>query len=136
MEKPGLDFISLTQALVMYGVMDPRLVNSDLPFYNYFDNMNHLIPFFPIYKKTIDFCCSQVNFQHWQEGEPNNFNNAESCAEFKMYNADGSGSWNDVHCESYNDWLCEIRGGIVEKIRTKCFSFVAHLNHTFPTKHC
>ena len=32
MEKPGLDFISLTQTPVMYGVMDPRLVNSVLLF--------------------------------------------------------------------------------------------------------
>uniref|UniRef100_A0A3Q2XJL3 C-type lectin domain-containing protein n=1 Tax=Hippocampus comes TaxID=109280 RepID=A0A3Q2XJL3_HIPCM len=52
-----------------------------------------------------------VNFLHWQEGEPNNFQNSESCAEFRMYRADDAGSWNDVHCESYNDWLCEIRAG-------------------------
>ncbi|XP_070700689.1 macrophage mannose receptor 1-like [Pempheris klunzingeri] len=58
---------------------------------------------------------SPLNFQHWQEGEPNNFNNAESCAEFRMYNWDGSGSWNDVHCESYNDWLCQIRAGVTPK---------------------
>uniref|UniRef100_A0A665X444 Macrophage mannose receptor 1-like n=1 Tax=Echeneis naucrates TaxID=173247 RepID=A0A665X444_ECHNA len=55
---------------------------------------------------------SPLNFQHWQEGEPNNFNNAESCAEYKMYNWDESGSWNDVNCESYNDWLCQIRAGV------------------------
>ncbi|XP_042285556.1 macrophage mannose receptor 1-like isoform X1 [Thunnus maccoyii] len=58
---------------------------------------------------------SPVNFQHWQEGEPNNFNNAESCAEFQIRNADDSGSWNDAHCESYNDWLCQIRGGVTPK---------------------
>ncbi|XP_023259418.1 macrophage mannose receptor 1-like [Seriola lalandi dorsalis] len=55
---------------------------------------------------------SPVNFQHWQEGEPNNFNNAESCAEYKIYNWDESGSWNDVNCETYNDWLCQIRQGM------------------------
>ncbi|XP_034038866.1 macrophage mannose receptor 1-like [Thalassophryne amazonica] len=56
-----------------------------------------------------------LNFQHWQEGEPNNFNNAESCVEFRMYHWDESGSWNDVHCESYNDWLCQIRAGVTPK---------------------
>uniref|UniRef100_A0A672HCM6 Macrophage mannose receptor 1-like n=1 Tax=Salarias fasciatus TaxID=181472 RepID=A0A672HCM6_SALFA len=52
-----------------------------------------------------------LNFQHWMEGEPNNFNNAESCVEFTIYNWDDSGSWNDAHCEGYNDWLCQIRAG-------------------------
>uniref|UniRef100_A0A8C3ALJ6 Mannose receptor, C type 1b n=1 Tax=Cyclopterus lumpus TaxID=8103 RepID=A0A8C3ALJ6_CYCLU len=59
---------------------------------------------------------SPVNFQHWQEGEPNNHNNDESCAEFKTYNWDEVGSWNDVNCESYNDWLCQIRAGVTPKI--------------------
>uniref|UniRef100_A0A8C5GDM7 Macrophage mannose receptor 1-like n=1 Tax=Gouania willdenowi TaxID=441366 RepID=A0A8C5GDM7_GOUWI len=52
---------------------------------------------------------------HWQEGEPNNFNNAESCVEFTIYNWDDSGSWNDAHCETYNDWLCQIRAGATPK---------------------
>ncbi|XP_028282934.1 macrophage mannose receptor 1b isoform X2 [Parambassis ranga] len=55
---------------------------------------------------------SPVNFQHWQEGEPNNFNNAESCAEFVIHNWDEEGSWNDLNCESFNDWLCQIRAGV------------------------
>ncbi|CAL1580355.1 unnamed protein product [Knipowitschia caucasica] len=59
---------------------------------------------------------SPLNFLHWQAGEPNNFNNAESCAEFKIYNWDeNSGSWNDAPCESYNDWLCQIRTGVTPK---------------------
>ncbi|XP_053293421.1 macrophage mannose receptor 1 [Pleuronectes platessa] len=58
---------------------------------------------------------SPLNFQHWQEGEPNNFNNAESCAEFVIQHWDESGSWNDVNCESYNDWLCQIRAGVTPK---------------------
>ncbi|XP_037642855.1 macrophage mannose receptor 1b isoform X1 [Sebastes umbrosus] len=58
---------------------------------------------------------SPVNFLHWQEGEPNNHNNDESCAEFRMYNADEAGSWNDANCEGYNDWLCQIRGGMIPK---------------------
>ncbi|KAM8838452.1 macrophage mannose receptor 1-like isoform 2-T2 [Synchiropus picturatus] len=58
---------------------------------------------------------SPVNFLHWQEGEPNNHNNAESCTEFKIYRADEMGSWNDAHCESYNDWVCQIRAGATPK---------------------
>nr|XP_020447068.1 macrophage mannose receptor 1-like [Monopterus albus] len=58
---------------------------------------------------------SPLNFQHWEEGEPNNFNNAESCAEIKMYNSHEYGSWNDMNCESYNDWLCQIRAGVTPK---------------------
>ncbi|XP_035860615.1 macrophage mannose receptor 1b isoform X2 [Sander lucioperca] len=58
---------------------------------------------------------SPVNFQHWQEGEPNNHNNDESCAEFIIYKSDGAGSWNDVNCDSYNDWLCQIRAGVTPK---------------------
>ncbi|KAK5860194.1 hypothetical protein PBY51_021689 [Eleginops maclovinus] len=53
-----------------------------------------------------------VNFLHWQDGEPNNHNNDESCAEFRMYHWDEPGSWNDVNCESFNDWLCQIRAGV------------------------
>ncbi|XP_078120279.1 macrophage mannose receptor 1-like isoform X1 [Sander vitreus] len=58
---------------------------------------------------------SAVNFQHWQEGEPNNHNNDESCAEFRIYKLDEAGSWNDVNCDSYNDWLCQIRAGVTPK---------------------
>ncbi|KAG7523935.1 hypothetical protein JOB18_004764 [Solea senegalensis] len=58
---------------------------------------------------------SPLNFQHWQDGEPNNFNDVESCTEFRIYNWDESGSWNDLHCESYNDWLCQIRAGVTPK---------------------
>ncbi|XP_035491562.2 macrophage mannose receptor 1 isoform X1 [Scophthalmus maximus] len=55
---------------------------------------------------------SPLNFQHWEDGEPNNKNNVESCAEFKMHNKERSGSWNDVHCESYHGWLCQISAGV------------------------
>ncbi|CAJ1072733.1 macrophage mannose receptor 1-like isoform X1 [Xyrichtys novacula] len=58
---------------------------------------------------------SAVNFQHWQEGEPNNHNNDESCAEFKLYHWDEPGAWNDMNCDSYNDWLCQIRAGVTPK---------------------
>ncbi|TNN55460.1 Macrophage mannose receptor 1 [Liparis tanakae] len=59
---------------------------------------------------------SPVNFQHWQEGEPNNHKNDESCAEFRTYNWDEVGSWNDMNCEGYNDWLCQIRAGVTPKL--------------------
>ncbi|XP_038573591.1 macrophage mannose receptor 1-like [Micropterus salmoides] len=55
---------------------------------------------------------SPVNFQHWEDGEPNNKNNVESCTEFKMYKRSSSGSWNDVHCETSHNWLCQIRAGV------------------------
>ncbi|XP_075877945.1 macrophage mannose receptor 1-like [Nelusetta ayraudi] len=56
---------------------------------------------------------SSVNFLHWQEGEPNNFNDDESCAEYRIYSFGQGGSWNDMNCESYNDWLCQIRAGVI-----------------------
>ncbi|KAI9544497.1 hypothetical protein NQZ68_001370 [Dissostichus eleginoides] len=52
---------------------------------------------------------SPLQFQHWEDGEPNNRNNAESCTEIKTYN---TWNWNDVHCETYHDWLCQIRAGV------------------------
>ncbi|KAM3604133.1 uncharacterized protein V6R79_006931 [Siganus canaliculatus] len=57
---------------------------------------------------------SPLNFLHWQEGEPNNHNNDESCAEMRMYGYEML-SWNDMNCESYNDWLCQIRAGLTPK---------------------
>uniref|UniRef100_UPI003AAC2783 macrophage mannose receptor 1-like n=1 Tax=Centroberyx gerrardi TaxID=166262 RepID=UPI003AAC2783 len=58
---------------------------------------------------------SPLNFQHWKSGEPNNKYNVESCAEFQIYYWNVNGSWNDAHCESYNDWLCQIRAGVTPK---------------------
>ncbi|KAL0967020.1 hypothetical protein UPYG_G00303530 [Umbra pygmaea] len=55
---------------------------------------------------------SPMSFQHWKDGEPNNKNGAESCAEMSNRDWDEEGSWNDVNCEDYNDWLCEIRKGV------------------------
>ncbi|XP_030220618.1 macrophage mannose receptor 1b [Gadus morhua] len=56
-----------------------------------------------------------LNFLHWMSEEPNNQNSAESCVEFRMYYWDEEGSWNDVHCETYNDWMCQIRAGLTPK---------------------
>ncbi|KAM6919233.1 macrophage mannose receptor 1-like [Xenentodon cancila] len=55
------------------------------------------------------------NYQHWQEGEPNDFNNDEKCVEFVIHQWDEQGSWNDLNCESYNDWICQIRAGVTPK---------------------
>nr|XP_023996993.1 LOW QUALITY PROTEIN: macrophage mannose receptor 1-like [Salvelinus alpinus] len=55
---------------------------------------------------------SPLSFQHWIEGEPNNSNGVESCAEIMNSHWDEEGSWNDVNCEGYNDWLCEIPKGL------------------------
>uniref|UniRef100_A0A7N9AS74 Mannose receptor, C type 1b n=1 Tax=Mastacembelus armatus TaxID=205130 RepID=A0A7N9AS74_9TELE len=54
---------------------------------------------------------SPLHFQHWEDGEPNNKNNVESCAELTLYRRDRSGSWNDVHCETFHGWLCQIHAG-------------------------
>ncbi|XP_070829826.1 macrophage mannose receptor 1-like [Chaetodon trifascialis] len=59
---------------------------------------------------------SPLQFQHWEDGEPNNKNNVESCTELKIHRRDRSGSWNDVHCETYHGWLCQIRLGVVPKL--------------------
>uniref|UniRef100_A0A673ZBZ0 Macrophage mannose receptor 1-like n=1 Tax=Salmo trutta TaxID=8032 RepID=A0A673ZBZ0_SALTR len=62
---------------------------------------------------------SPLSFQHWMEGEPNNYNGVESCAEMKNSHWDEEGSWNDVDCEGYNDWLCEIPKGTVRSTMTE-----------------
>uniref|UniRef100_A0A674B887 Macrophage mannose receptor 1-like n=1 Tax=Salmo trutta TaxID=8032 RepID=A0A674B887_SALTR len=54
---------------------------------------------------------SPLSFQHWMKGQPDNYNSVESCAEIYS-NWDEKGSWNDVDCEGYNDWLCEIPKGV------------------------
>ncbi|XP_042352885.1 macrophage mannose receptor 1-like isoform X2 [Plectropomus leopardus] len=59
---------------------------------------------------------SPLQFQHWVEGQPDNYNNVESCAVFKMHRKDQSGSWEDLHCEKYKDWMCQIRMGVTPKL--------------------
>lgn len=113
MDEPGLAFIFLSQALVMHGAMDLRSVNCDLIQVLYTKNSRIFLNIHVFY--IILSFGSQLNYQHWQEGEPNNHNNDESCTEFRSYHWDESGSWNDVNCESYNDWLCQIRAGTVRK---------------------
>ncbi|XP_028283775.1 macrophage mannose receptor 1-like [Parambassis ranga] len=59
---------------------------------------------------------SPVNFLHWEDGEPNNRNNVESCVEFKPFKRNNAGSWNDVHCEKYNNWFCQMRAGVTPTV--------------------
>ena len=47
-----------------------------------------------------------TNYRNWNDGEPNGYTN-ENCAE--MYY---EGTWNDVACDHYNQFVCE-RGGTV-----------------------
>lgn len=50
----------------------------------------------------------QNDFDNWGYGEPNNYNDNEHCAEAQFYYGR---HWNDRHCESYNDWICQIGKG-------------------------
>uniref|UniRef100_A0A3B5ABR3 C-type lectin domain-containing protein n=1 Tax=Stegastes partitus TaxID=144197 RepID=A0A3B5ABR3_9TELE len=54
---------------------------------------------------------SQFSFCDWFDGEPNNKNGMESCAELKVHRRERAGSWNDAHCEKNNNWICQIRIG-------------------------
>uniref|UniRef100_A0AAZ1WYV4 Mannose receptor, C type 1b n=1 Tax=Oreochromis aureus TaxID=47969 RepID=A0AAZ1WYV4_OREAU len=54
---------------------------------------------------------SPVNFQEWKDGEPNNENNAESCAQMEQNYWEKTLFWSDVHCEKYNNWVCQIHAG-------------------------
>uniref|UniRef100_A0A3P9CYR3 Mannose receptor, C type 1b n=1 Tax=Maylandia zebra TaxID=106582 RepID=A0A3P9CYR3_9CICH len=50
-------------------------------------------------------------YNEWSDGEPNNENNAESCAEMKPNYWEKTLFWSDVHCEKYNNWICQIHAG-------------------------
>ncbi|XP_034428557.1 macrophage mannose receptor 1 isoform X2 [Hippoglossus hippoglossus] len=52
---------------------------------------------------------SPSNFDSWAFGEPNNYNDNEHCAEVQFYYGR---HWNDRHCDSNNDWICQIRKGV------------------------
>ncbi|KAM4606060.1 macrophage mannose receptor 1 [Polymixia lowei] len=55
---------------------------------------------------------SAFGYENWGFGEPNNYNDNEHCAEVQLYYGR---HWNDRHCESYNDWVCQIRKGVIPK---------------------
>uniref|UniRef100_A0A7N8YK80 Mannose receptor C-type 1 n=1 Tax=Mastacembelus armatus TaxID=205130 RepID=A0A7N8YK80_9TELE len=56
------------------------------------------------YQSSFPHCHSE----NWGYGEPNNYNDNEHCAEVQFYYRP---YWNDRHCDSYNDWICQIRKG-------------------------
>uniref|UniRef100_A0A8B9R802 Mannose receptor, C type 1b n=1 Tax=Astyanax mexicanus TaxID=7994 RepID=A0A8B9R802_ASTMX len=55
---------------------------------------------------------SSSSYENWQEGEPNNLNNAEQCVTvlFHWWRSTEL-EWNDLHCQDKCNWLCEIRKG-------------------------
>ncbi|XP_061094630.1 macrophage mannose receptor 1-like isoform X1 [Conger conger] len=55
---------------------------------------------------------TSVSYENWGYGEPNNYNEAELCGEVLFYYRR---PWNDRHCESYNNWICQIRRGVALK---------------------
>ncbi|XP_070709201.1 macrophage mannose receptor 1 [Pempheris klunzingeri] len=55
---------------------------------------------------------SAFSYENWGYGEPNNHNDNEHCAEVAVYY---ERYWNDRHCESNNDWICQIRKGVTPK---------------------
>uniref|UniRef100_A0A3B1JA80 Mannose receptor, C type 1b n=1 Tax=Astyanax mexicanus TaxID=7994 RepID=A0A3B1JA80_ASTMX len=59
---------------------------------------------------------SSSSYENWQEGEPNNLNNAEQCVTvlFHWWRSTEL-EWNDLHCQDKCNWLCEIRKGVTPK---------------------
>ncbi|XP_057680492.1 macrophage mannose receptor 1 [Corythoichthys intestinalis] len=55
---------------------------------------------------------SPYGYENWGYGEPNNYNDVEHCTEVHTYYGR---HWNDRHCESYNDWICQIQKGATPK---------------------
>uniref|UniRef100_H3DIA4 Macrophage mannose receptor 1 n=1 Tax=Tetraodon nigroviridis TaxID=99883 RepID=H3DIA4_TETNG len=53
---------------------------------------------------------SASEYENWSYGEPNNHNDDEHCTEIIAQKY-----WNDRHCDSYNDWICQIRKGTTPK---------------------
>ncbi|XP_047205018.1 macrophage mannose receptor 1 [Girardinichthys multiradiatus] len=55
---------------------------------------------------------SPFSFENWGFGEPNNYNDNEHCGEAQVSYIN---HWNDRNCDSYNDWICQIRKGVTPK---------------------
>ncbi|XP_034562096.1 macrophage mannose receptor 1 [Notolabrus celidotus] len=55
---------------------------------------------------------SASSHENWGYGEPNNHNDMEHCAEVYTYYGR---YWNDRHCEGYNNWICQIKKGVIPK---------------------
>jgi len=52
----------------------------------------------------------EMVYTNWHDGEPNNADNAEYCAE------SNEGKWNDVQCSNRIQALCEIRSMYSERV--------------------
>ncbi|XP_056290315.1 macrophage mannose receptor 1-like [Pseudoliparis swirei] len=55
---------------------------------------------------------SPFGYERWDFYEPNNHNDNEHCAEVQF---NFNRSWNDVICEAYNHWICQIGKGVTPK---------------------
>ncbi|KAM4705171.1 macrophage mannose receptor 1 [Rhinophrynus dorsalis] len=55
---------------------------------------------------------SPMSYENWAYGEPNNFEDQELCGEiYASYRL----TWNDRHCDSPANWICELRKGAALK---------------------
>ncbi|XP_026888044.2 macrophage mannose receptor 1-like isoform X2 [Electrophorus electricus] len=52
------------------------------------------------------------DYENWNSGEPNNYNNNEHCVEVILQHGC---EWNDRDCDAYNDWICQISLGTTPK---------------------
>ncbi|XP_073533568.1 macrophage mannose receptor 1-like [Phyllobates terribilis] len=55
---------------------------------------------------------SPLIYENWSYGEPNNYQGLELCGEV---NTDHRLSWNDRHCDTPQDWICELKKGATLK---------------------
>ncbi|MEE6466813.1 hypothetical protein FKM82_007061 [Ascaphus truei] len=55
---------------------------------------------------------SPKSYESWAYGEPNNYQGVELCGEL---NTDPSMTWNDRHCDTSTEWICELRKGAALK---------------------
>uniref|UniRef100_A0A8C5R2H0 Macrophage mannose receptor 1 n=1 Tax=Leptobrachium leishanense TaxID=445787 RepID=A0A8C5R2H0_9ANUR len=53
-----------------------------------------------------------LSYENWAYGEPNNYQGIELCGELS---SDYRLTWNDRHCDSPSNWICELKKGAVLK---------------------
>uniref|UniRef100_A0A8C0J0M3 C-type lectin domain-containing protein n=1 Tax=Chelonoidis abingdonii TaxID=106734 RepID=A0A8C0J0M3_CHEAB len=80
--------------------MGPSLLQSTTIVFLLKEN-NHQVVFLP-----------KVNYENWADGEPNNYDENEKCA---MFNGYTDMQWNDMFCEKFYDWSCQIKKGATLK---------------------
>uniref|UniRef100_A0A3B4UK92 Mannose receptor, C type 1b n=1 Tax=Seriola dumerili TaxID=41447 RepID=A0A3B4UK92_SERDU len=61
---------------------------------------------------------------------PNNKNNVESCVEYQLYWRRIGESWNDLHCETYRGWLCQILAGKISDNNNEKILIFFYYNRT------